>query len=187
MICDVYDDKFDTEYLYQLYMLLETNLKWHANNVANASTIPFGRKGTHKLFGSNIFQRSGVNNIDYCDNENFKSFYSLFQYCSQICNINSESVILSRICANLQHNGCEGTLHIDGSSKERTLMVFPNPEWNPEWGGKFQIFSEDKKEMLEEHEYVPGRIISFPSHLPHRGLAPVGDYLYRYSIVFGIS
>ena len=36
MICEVYDDKFDKEYLYQLYMLMETNLKWHANNVANA-------------------------------------------------------------------------------------------------------------------------------------------------------
>ena len=66
-------------------------------------------------------------------------------------------------------------------------MVFPNPEWKPEWEGKFQVFSEDKKELLEEHEYVPGRIILFPSHLPHRALAPVGDYLYRYSIVFGIS
>ena len=187
MICDVYDDKFDKEYVYQLYMLLETDLKWHANNVANASTIPFGRKGTHKLFGSLIFARSGLNNITHCDNDHFSNFYSLYEYLCQICGVDSRSSLLTRICANMQHSGCEGTLHTDGSSKERTLMVFPNPEWNPEWGGKFQVFSEDKKEMLEEYDYVPGRIISFPSHLPHRGLAPIGDYLYRYSIVFGIA
>ena len=65
-------------------------------------------------------------------------------------------------------------------------MVMPNPVWKDEWGGKFQIFNEDKTEMLEEYDYVPGRIIIFPSHLPHRGLGPMEPNLYRYSIVFGV-
>ena len=65
-------------------------------------------------------------------------------------------------------------------------MVFPNPTWEKEWGGKFQIFAENGTDMLEEHEYVPGRIIVFPSHLPHRGLGSTEPHVYRYSIVFGV-
>tara|TARA_B100001029_G_scaffold115172_1_gene95278 strand:+ start:211 stop:774 length:564 start_codon:yes stop_codon:yes gene_type:complete len=187
MICEILDDIFDQEYLHQLHGILEYKINWNANNIANRNTFPYGKRGTHKLFGSTILQRTGLNNIQYCDTENFKNFYNLYTYICQSRDIDPDSFLLTRICANLQHSGCDGTLHIDGGPEDKTIMVFPNPEWNSEWGGKFQVFSEDKKEMLEEYDYVPGRVIIFPAHLPHRGLGPIGDYLYRYSIVFGIT
>ena len=63
-----------------------------------------------------------------------------------------------------------------------------NPIWEKEWGGSFQIYSEDKTKMLEEHDYKSGRVIIFPANLPHRGLGAELNfpYAYRYSIVFGV-
>ena len=42
---------------------------------------------------------------------------------------------------------------------------------------------------LEEYDYVPGRVISFPSNLPHRGLGPSEKYpyIYRQSVVFRVQ
>ena len=42
-------------------------------------------------------------------------------------------------------------------------MLMVNPVWEKEWGGKFQLYSEGKSEILEEYDYVPGRIVIFPS------------------------
>tara|TARA_X000000368_G_C22722500_1_gene575951 strand:+ start:54 stop:629 length:576 start_codon:yes stop_codon:yes gene_type:complete len=188
MICEIYDDVFDPEYLYQLYDVFESNINWKANNIANRYTYPYGKTGSHKLFGKSIFLRSGLNNIEYCDNENFKNFYDLYTYVCETKKVDHNSFLLKRVHVNLQHSGCDGTLHIDGGLKDISIMVFPNPVWEKDWGGKFQIFSENGEDLLEEHDYVPGRIIVFPSHLPHRGLGANIEYpfVYRYSIVFGI-
>ena len=125
-------------------------------------------------------------------NDEPKENFNLFDYISNIRNINSENYYLERIDINLQHSGCNGTLHIDSSPIDitaKTYMLMVNPVWEKEWGGKFQLYSEDKSKVLEEYDYVPGRIIIFPSNLPHRGFgADINyPYVYRYSIVFGVK
>ena len=42
--------------------------------------------------------------------------------------------------------------------------------------------------MVEDYDYVPGRIIAFECHHPHRGLGPKKEYpyVYRYSIAFRV-
>lgn len=190
MICEIYDDKFDAKYLHELYDLVQNKLRYRASNVANSHTWPYHQQGSHRLFGSTIFSRSHPNFIDYVDNVHAKNFYSMFEFLCELINVNTRNVYLKRIDVNLQHSGCDGSLHIDSEGPTdksgHTIMVMPNPVWKDEWGGKFQIFNEDNTEMLEEYDYVPGRIIIFPSHLPHRGLGPKEPHLYRYSIVFGV-
>ena len=191
-LCEIYDNCLDVEYLYELYGIVEEKLNYTAINIANRKTWPLGKIGTHKLFGSKIFFRSTINRIKHLNNEYADTFFNLFDYISNIRNINSENYYLERIDINLQHSGCNGTLHIDSSPIDvtaKTYMLMVNPVWEKEWGGKFQLYSEDKSKVLEEYDYVPGRIIIFPSNLPHRGFgADINyPYVYRYSIVFGVK
>lgn len=190
MLAKIYDDKFDAKYLHDIFDILQGRLRYRACNVANTTSWPYKKEGSHRLFGSSIFRRMDSNIITYLDNENAPIFFGLFQHLCKLLDLDSKSVYLDRIDVNLQHSGCDGTLHRDSNGPtddcRYTIMVMPNPTWEKEWGGKFQIFSMDKTEMLEEYDYVPGRIIVFPSHYPHRGLGPTKEYLYRYSIVFGL-
>ncbi len=190
MICEVYDDKFDPKYLHEVFDVLQGKLRYRACNVANSHSWPYHQTGSHRLFGSSIFTRFHPNIIAYMDNDNAPTFFKMFEFLCRLKNVDSRQVYLQRIDVNLQHSGCDGSLHIDSNGPTdrsgHTIMVMPNPIWKDDWGGKFQIFNEDKTEMLEEHDYVPGRIIIFPSHLPHRGLSSTQEYVYRYSIVFGV-
>lgn len=190
MICQVFDNKFDQEYLHEIFSILEKDLSYHANNVTNPTTWPYGKTGTHRLFGCSIFHRQSNNRIDYLDNQNAPKFFDMFEFLCHLFHKNYKDVYLQRIDVNLQHSGCDGTSHLDcppWDMDSMTVMVFPNPVWEKDWGGKFQIFSENGEDLLEEHDYVPGRVIVFPSRLPHRGLGPTKEYVYRYSIVFGVS
>ena len=78
----------------------------------------------------------------------------------------------------------DGSTHIDAQDDELTVMLMNNSEWKPEWGGQFQLI--DGEDVVEEHQYVPGRVLIFPGKHPHRGLAPTIKYTYRYTTVFRI-
>ena len=40
--------------------------------------------------------------------------------------------------------------------------------------------------VIEEHEYIPGRVIIFPGDIFHRGLAPTVPYVYRYTTAYRV-
>ena len=64
-------------------------------------------------------------------------------------------------------------------------MLMNNSEWKPEWGGKFQLMDWGDN-VIEEHDYVPGRVIIFPGKPPHRGLAPIVPNTPMYTTVYRI-
>ena len=41
-------------------------------------------------------------------------------------------------------------------------------------------------EVVEEHEYVPGRLLIIPSNHEHIGLGTKKEYVYRYTVVYRI-
>ena len=45
---------------------------------------------------------------------------------------------------------------------------------------------KDVDERIEEIEYKPGRIVLFDAGIPHRGLAPLNKYAYRYTTVYRV-
>lgn len=182
MIAHVIDNFFDDKFLQDFFEVVE-NLPYSAKNVANRKTWPYGNEGTHRLFGCNIFKRQDINRIINLHDKS-KVFFDVFDAIQKHLNAN---FYLSSIDINCQYPGCDGTFHRDSSSGTITMMMFPNPKWKSEWGGKFEISSDDTNEILEQHDYIPGRIIMFPSNVLHRGLSATEKYVYRYSVVFRLS
>ena len=180
MIAHVIDDLFDLSFITSLEDILVDEVPVTANNVANAYSHPYGRKGTHRLFGREIFVRSSLNRIQFL-HEKAEKFFDAFEIIENTFNC---SIYLRRIDVNLQFYGMDGSTHIDAQDNELTVMLMNNSEWKPEWGGQFQLV--DGETVVEEHEYVPGRVLIFPGNHPHRGLAPKVPSIFRYTTVFRI-
>ena len=184
MICTIVDDWMDESYLHELSKFIEELEGWHFNNVAGRKTWPHGQTGTHRLMGCDIFDRTNVNRILHLHPEASR-FFDMFDGIESLLGVN---YFLSQIQLNLQHSGCDGTSHNDGiDPNQKTVMVMTNAVWKKEWGGQFQLLDDDG-EIIEEHEYVPGRLIVFPSPIQHRGLGPNKEYpyVYRHTTVFRI-
>lgn len=182
MICKVIDDLFDKFYLYEIENHINS-IPLHTTNIANRSTWPYGLKGTHRLFGSVLYDRTELNDINYFS-DNSKPFLNIL---NQLEKTTDKKFFLKNISLNVQHSGCDGTMHIDSENEnEITILMMSNSEWDSNWGGQFQILSSDGKEIIEEYEYIPGRILLIPSNVPHRGLGPIEKYTYRTTVVWRV-
>ena len=170
MISHIIDDLFDKDFVSDLESILIHEVPVTANNVANS----------HRLFGTNILARSSMNRVDYLHSKSSK-FFDAFDIIEDQF---SSPIYLKRIDVNLQFYGMDGSTHIDAQDNELTVMLMNNSEWKPEWGGQFQLV--DGENVVEEHEYVPGRVLIFPGNHPHRGLAPKVPSIFRYTTVFRI-
>lgn len=181
MIAKVYDNLFDLPFRLKVEKHL-SELPVSAINIANGESYPYGMYGSHRLFGENIFERTDINHTSNlmkdCD-----IYFSMLKHIEDHHEIR---YYLKRIDFNLQHSFCDGTSHIDGKNGEETIMYMVNNEWDKDWSGQFQILNDDD-EIIEEHEFVPGRVLIFPSHIPHRGLGPRHPYVYRYTVVWRVQ
>jgi hypothetical protein len=186
MICEVFDNWFDKRFVCELSDRITHNLTdIKFNNIANINTWPYGNKGSHMLMGCTIFKRESLNRTSVL-HEQAPAFFNIFETIEKNLNI---KYYLKDIAINIQHSGCNGTSHIDGMHEEQTIMLMSNSEWDTKWGGQFQVLNNDESSVIEEHDYVPGRLIIFPSHVPHRGLGPSEKYpyIYRHTVVFRVQ
>tara|TARA_B100000902_G_scaffold26836_1_gene32325 strand:+ start:162 stop:743 length:582 start_codon:yes stop_codon:yes gene_type:complete len=184
MISHIVDDLFDMQFLSDLEeVILEIPI--HTTNTANPQSFPLGLVGSHRLFGTDIFVRENINRTTKLHAEAEK-FFDAFEIIDE--HLFEVPVYLRRIDLNLQYYGQDGTPHTDGEGL--TVMIMNNTRWDKEWGGQFQLVEVDDHhkvtKIIEEVEYKPGRILMFPGHIPHRGLAPTNPYVYRYSTVFRV-
>lgn len=182
MICKIIDDVFDELYLHEFYDILTYQVSYVFSNVANRRTVPYGNKGSHRLLGSTLFSRENINRVNIL-HPICNKFFDMFE---MIEGVLKEQFYLSMINVNVQYYKCNGTVHDDGSRGEYTIMVMTNPLWEKSWGGQFQIVDSNHN-VIEEYEYVPGRILFFPSEVLHRGLGPESEYIYRTTTVFRVS
>ena len=171
MISHIIDDLFDKDFINHLYQLMIHEVPVTANNVANS----------HRLFGTNIFARSGINRVDYL-HDKAEKFFDAFDIIEDQF---STPIYLKRIDVNLQFINMNGSTHTDAVDEELTVMLMNNSEWKPEWGGQFQLM-DWRDNVIEEHDHVPGRVIIFPGKHPHRGLAPIVPNTPRYTTVYRI-
>lgn len=191
MICEVYDDKFDALYLHDFYENVIAKLPYNFTNIANRDSAPYGFSGSHRLIGCNVFNREGLNKITNIEPEYYPDFYQMYEILEN--KILQEKFFLSNISVNLQAKEMDGTCHADadeGEDDEYTILVMTNPIWKKEWGpASFQLLEryDNNARVIEEHEYVPGRVLLIPSPHPHRGIAPIAPYVYRTSIVFRVT
>ena len=189
-LCDVFDDKFDPLFLHEFYENTVSRVPYNFTNIANRTTRPYGHSGSHRLIGCTIFHREGINDISEVNTEFYPAFQELYQSVEDIVN---ERFFLSTISVNLQGINMDGTCHADAGEEdddEFTILVMTNPIWKKEWGpASFQLLEkyDNNARVIEEYEYVPGRILIIPSPHPHRGLAPIEKYIYRTSVVFRVT
>ena len=181
MLAGIFDNLFDIEFMVKV----EKHLKYlpvTAINIANGTAYPSGESGSHRLMGETIFERSSINTVV----NRMKDCEIYFDMLDRIEDYVEKKFYLERIDFNLQHSFCDGTSHTDGEEGEFTIMYMPNLTWEDEWGGQFQLL-DDNGGVVEEHDYVPGRTLIFPSEIPHRGLGPRHPYVYRYTVVWRVK
>jgi hypothetical protein len=187
MICELFDNIFDPLYIHETYSSI-LDIPVSPNNVANRTTRPYGTQGSHRLFGKTIFDRKDINRVEILDSAYSQLFFDMYEYIEDAIGI---KFYLSSISLNVQHTNCDGTPHIDSDKNdddEYTILVMTNAKWEKEWGGEFQILNEENlNEVVEEYDYIPGRVILLPSNRHHRGLGPKGTYQYRTSVVFRVT
>jgi hypothetical protein len=182
MVAGVFDNLFDMKFMAKVEFQL-MHLPVTAINVANGTAYPSGDFGTHKLMGECIFERHSINKVVNLM-EDSEVFFEMFDHIEDHL---EEKFYLQRIDFNLQHSFCDGTSHVDGDEGEYTIMYMPNMVWDTqEWGGQFQLLDDDDN-VIEEHEYVPGRTLIFPSEISHRGLGPRHPHVYRYTVVWRVK
>ena len=178
----IWDNLLDDRFILDLDE--ESNFySWGLSNIANRNSYPSGAKGSHLLWGANLYDK---NNPKVLTPFNVKGLYFHL-----VKNVISQNFNLSHIQVNAQSMGQEGTCHTDNlpNTQEYTLMVFINHKWEEKWGGDFQILKEydNKAEVVHSIKYVPGRVVFFDGSIPHRGLAPLEPYVVRKSLVFRLK
>jgi hypothetical protein len=180
------DDKFDDLFLHQFYDTV-SNIPVCQDNVANRYSFPYGKKGTHTLQGQCIFARNGINEVSVLWNppEVAQDFFRILKHIETIM---CTKYYLHRIDLNVQHKGADGCSHTDAENTEDlTIMMMTSPVWKPEWGGQFEIMNMQETEVASTIDYVPGRVIVFPGIIPHRGLGPSVDGVYRSTVVWRVT
>lgn len=187
----IHDDYFDDRFILEVDKITD-RIGYNLTNIANRYTYPYKEKGSHKLLGATLFSRKDEYNISNTSPPEILNLYkhTINQILKDPKGNTGVNVELMTISINVQPMGQDGTPHRDGmlSAGDRTLMYFANSKWEKKWGGPFQILDPDTKEVLNEIDYVPGRLIYFDGGLLHRGLAPKNvPYVYRKSIVYRIK
>jgi len=118
-------------------------------------------------WGQIIKNKGGEQGIG--DNLLFIKYAEILKY-TVVQKLLRKNVELKRINTNIQFPQQEGTMHLDSGHNGWTLLLFVSPYWNPQWGGEFQVQSDDMKMHYVAYNANCGALIN--GNLLHRGAAP---------------
>lgn len=181
---EIYDNVFNFEEL----VGIENNILESDSSCTNTTDSFILRnskgkiKNNHLFFGCHLFERNDLNEVTMWKSNTIYYFNIL----KKIENFLNRNYYVTSISTNIQPCGYDGSLHTDGpTNRHKTIMLMSNCYWEKEWGGQFQLINPDKN-LTEEYEYIPGRILIFPGNHLHRGLGPkIGSTNhYRTTLVF---
>ena len=176
--CKVIDNLFDELFIQEISRRV-SNIPVSPNNVAGERTYPYGLKGSSLIFGSTLFDRKSVNHINVLEPA-AKIFFPILE---KIENHLETKFYCKSIFLNVQCIGQDGAEHADSENKDDlTILQFTTANWKSDCGGEFELCNPK-----EVYDYVPGRIIVVPSHIPHRALAPTDSSLIRTSIAYRVK
>lgn len=129
-------------------------------------------KGDFNLYSDIL---TNLENSGFLSLENAKYFLPLLK---------DYSIIQARVNLSTMHD--RNRFHCDaaGSNDVRTILYYPNMEWNKDWGG-YTLFTNQQGNALEYCSfYIPGRTIIFDGTIPHCISAPsITAPTYRFSFV----
>lgn len=181
---EVYDNLFEPKFLIDCHIEAR-NISWHYGNKSGSNQYPFNSplsKGNHIFLGSMLYQRKSHY---YILNNTPSIFIEVLEYVVKDI-IADHSLSLFQIEANLQFYGQTGMPHNDvyvGNGRDRTILFYPNLEWNSELGGELEIL-DDNDNVIESILPLPGRIVYFDSTIKHRALDPKEINIPRFSIAY---
>lgn len=171
------DNILDKRFADELYWLL-LNTPWHARNIANRNTYPYGDEGTHLFLGKQIFYIENKYNIysDINKIDMFK-FIDLFEH---LCIIFNTKLNLKDISVNLQFYGQDGSFHKDGEETQDVfILMLCNRNLDSDIGGNF-INQNTNEDIPFKH----GRVIFLNANDNHKGLAFNKPHIPRISVKF---
>lgn len=88
---------------------------------------------------------------------------------------------------NGQTYGLDGTWHTDDDElKDRHTLLYMVNSGDTEKIGDFQYIDPSNKGYIETVEFKPGRLVLFPSHWDHRGLAPTTKNKMRITLAYKV-
>ncbi len=155
----IIDDIISIEELNWLYQNLINSKSWSLTWTSKKESIalmPFNSfpgitiEDHGKIFESYL---SGYfKSIQFRIYSRIKSLYSYELPCN---------IVRTAVCA--KSSLSNSSIHLDSSDKDRwTILAFLNPSWDMNDGGEFYIENE-------KIDFIPGRVIVFPSFLMHNG------------------
>lgn len=82
---------------------------------------------------------------------------------------------------NVLRYGNSPGIHCDAPywvGENKTMLVYLNPVWDPEWGGETVFFDDDldAKYIVQPR---PGRVVLFDGRIPHTGRPPGPKFMYN--------
>jgi SM-20-related protein len=93
---------------------------------------------------------------------------------------------LTRCYANGFTYGNDGSVHTDSRTEgSLTAVYYPNPSWDPNWGGETVLFNQAKTDIDTSVDPRPNRLVVFPGIVPHvaRGVSRTCPVM-RITLVF---
>ena len=81
-------------------------------------------------------------------------------------------LVVDRVIINGQTQGMHSGVHRDNlDPRSRTLLLYLNPQWNPEWQGYTVFFGEDRQE-IQRILPEPGKMLVYDGSMLHQGQGP---------------
>jgi len=188
----IFDDWLDDIFIHEIDHFTDDNIKWSLSNIANNYSFPYGYKGSHKFWGSLLYQNIKDNpslSLNKCPS----LIWNLYNFINNKFLKNHYKLVLTTL--NGQGMGQDGSSHVDFNKSEPTqnpytFMVFINKSWKLKWGGDFQFLDSldnTNCKVLKTISYKPGRMVFFKGDIPHRALSPTVPYIIRKSLVFKLE
>ena len=94
--------------------------------------------------------------------------YDVYKKCNDL--LPNSNTRIYRWHANVYPSGFDGTIHTDADYSTPTYLYCVSP-WQPEWGGEFIVYDENK-EAKAVASYKQDRLIIFDGKYPHKATAP---------------
>lgn len=128
-------------------------------------------KGDFCLISS--YSNKDMENLGFLSNPKISDIVKLF-----------DGYEIQQILVNLSTLNDKNRFHVDAPNcLGKTLLYYPNMNWNLEWGGHTMFANESVTEIEHCFAYRPGRIIIFDNSIPHCIGAPTNlAPSYRYSL-----
>ena len=186
---NIYDTNLISEELFEEVVMLPYQFT-RTDNVPTKENPNLELEGmywTHQFYNftpiddPDYFQNPGIQGSDN------KLYLDVLTYLeTKIPNLPPREHLYSSYVNVLKYGNSPG-IHVDAPyfvEENRTILVYLNPVWNPQWGGE-TIFFDNDLDCRRAVQPRAGRVVVFDGRIPHTGRTSTIRFLYnRYVLAY---